>query len=109
MSCSVCLWLPLFCLLLGVLATNAWSEQVSVAGSTTVKPIMDKATQEYQKSHSDVKFVVGAGGTGQGVKLAGTGEVMIGMASRALKDKEKSQYPELVSTKIGLDGIVVRC
>ena len=78
-----------------------------MTGSTTVKPVVDKAVPEYQKTHADIQFAVGAGGTGQGVKLAGGGEVQIGMASATLKQEEKATFPDLVAKKIGLDGIAI--
>lgn len=83
------------------------AEQISVTGSPVVKSILDEASKEYQKSNPGVEFVIGVGGTDQGVKLAGQGEVQIGMASRFLKDNEKSQYPKLVEWKLGMDGTVV--
>jgi phosphate transport system substrate-binding protein len=88
-------------------ANVAFGDQISVAGSTTVKPIIDKAAEEYQKSHPGTQFAVGAGGSGQGIALAGKGEVQIGMSSRPLKDKEESEYPNLTSVKLGLDGIAI--
>jgi phosphate transport system substrate-binding protein len=81
--------------------------QLNIAGSTTVKPIVDKAAEAYQKLHPETQFAVGAGGSGQGIKLAGSGEVQIGMSSRDLKSEEKTQYPNLNSVKIGLDGIAI--
>jgi phosphate transport system substrate-binding protein len=85
----------------------AQGEQITAAGSTTVKPIVDKAAAEYQKGHPETQFAVGAGGSGQGVTLAGKGEVQIGMSSRSLKTEEKSQYPDLTPVKLGLDGIAI--
>lgn len=41
------------------------------------------------------------------VHLSGTGKVMIGMASRDLKDKEKTAYPDLIPIVVGLDGIAL--
>ena len=81
-------------------------EQIAIAGSTTVKPIVDQAVKVFGNNRADAEFVVGAGGSGQGVKLVGGGNIQIGMASRNLKDDEKAAYPDLVPTKIGLDGIV---
>jgi len=81
-------------------------EQIKIAGSTTVKPIVDQAVETFGKTHADAEFVVGAGGSGQGIKLVGAGNVHIGMASRNLNVAEKVEFPDLVATKIGLDGIV---
>ena len=105
-SCDLCLGIAVAVGFAGTVNLVS-AEQITVAGSTTVKPIVDKAVLEYQKTHADIQFAVGAGGTGQGVKLAGGGEVQIGMASRTLKPEEKAAFPDLVAKKIGLDGIAL--
>lgn len=81
--------------------------QITVAGSSTIRPIVEKAAKAFNKTHSDVKFVIGGGGSSHGVKSAASGNVLIGMASRNLKDKEKKQWPDLAPYKIGLDGIAI--
>ena len=91
-------------IVLGVLA-SASAGEVTIAGSSTVKPIIDKATKEFAGSHPDTKFVVGGGGSGHGVKAAAGGDVAIGMASRAMKDSERSSYPNVKPVKIAVDGI----
>jgi phosphate transport system substrate-binding protein len=88
-------------------ATAVEAGQITVAGSSTVKPVVEKASVQYKKAHSDVGFVIGGGGSSKGVKLAGEGKVMLGMASRSMKDKEKAEFPDLVPVKVGLDGIAV--
>lgn len=97
----------LCCALVVGLGATAVAEKITVAGSSTVKPIMAKATEAFTAKHPEVTFVVGGGGSGKGVSLSGTGAVMIGMASRNMKDKEKATYPELVPVKVGLDGIAI--
>ncbi|MBS3822062.1 MAG: solute-binding protein [Planctomycetes bacterium] len=81
--------------------------QITVAGSSTVKPVVDKAAAQYKESHSETSFAIGGGGSSKGVKLAGEGKVMLGMASRDMKAKEKEAYPDVVPTKVGLDGIAI--
>jgi len=83
------------------------AQQITVAGSTTVKPIVDEAVKEFGKKNAAVKFAVGAGGSGQGIQAAGKGEVQIGMASRGLKDKEKADFADLQSVRIGIDGVAL--
>ncbi len=82
-------------------------EQITVAGSSTIRPIVQKATAEFKKTHPDIKFVVGGGGSSHGVKSVATAQVIIGMASRNLKDKETAEWPDLVPTTIGRDGIAL--
>lgn len=95
----------IFSFMLAGFANSA--EKITTAGSSTVRPIVDKAAKAFKNTHPDVYFVIGGGGSSHGVKAAGTGEVNIGQASRNIKDKEMKAYPDLVPFKIGLDGIAV--
>lgn len=99
-------WVAVAGVLLAVSALQA-EEQITIAGSSTVKPIVEQAAKAFEKDHAGVKFVIGGGGSSKGVKLAGSGEVMIGMASRDIKDKEKAEFSDLAPVKIGLDGIAI--
>jgi phosphate transport system substrate-binding protein len=86
---------------------GAEDQRITVAGSSTVRPIVQKASEAFCKANPQVKFIIGGGGSGHGVKSAGTSKVKLGMASRDLKDKETKQYKDLVPIKVGLDGIAV--
>jgi phosphate transport system substrate-binding protein len=81
------------------------AKMLTIAGSSTVKPIAVAASPSFQKKHPGVQVTIGGGGSSNGVKNAAKGNVAIGMASRKLKDKEKSAYPDLVPTPIGQDGV----
>jgi len=83
------------------------AEKITTAGSSTIRPIVDKAAKDFKKTHPDVSFIIGGGGSSHGVKAAGSGEVNIGQASRNIKDKEMKAYPNIVPFKIGLDGIAI--
>jgi phosphate transport system substrate-binding protein len=87
----------------------AQADQLNIAGATTTKPLVEEASKDFIKTHPDVKFVVGIGGSARGIELAGKGEVQIGMSCRNPNDKEKGQYPDLKVTQIGIDanGIIV--
>jgi phosphate transport system substrate-binding protein len=80
-------------------------ERITVAGSTTVKPIADMAAVQFKQKHPGVDLMVGAGGSGRGISLISQGAVSIGMSSRPLKPEE--QAGDLVIHKIGLDGVVL--
>ena len=88
-------------------AQLAQAETITLAGSSTIRPIVKAAAKTFKKIHKDVKFVIGGGGSSVGVKSAGSGKVMIGMASRDMKDKEKAKYSDLVAHKIGVSGVAV--
>jgi len=55
----------------------------------------------------DVQIDVQGGGSSVGVKSAGEGTVDIGMASREIKDSEKTEFPELKIYTIARDGIAI--
>jgi phosphate transport system substrate-binding protein len=82
-------------------------ERILIAGSTTVKPVVDQGVALFKKLHPQVDAVVGAGGSGQGIRLVGTRAASIGMISRPLESQEKEQFPDLVTYTIGLDGVAI--
>jgi phosphate transport system substrate-binding protein len=81
-------------------------ERINIGGATTLVPVVKQAATQFQTSHSGVEIVVGGGGSSFGIEAVGTGKVQIGMASRDLKDEEKSKYGDLIVTAVGKDGIV---
>lgn len=82
-------------------------DKLAISGSTTVKPILERIAEPFKAEHAGVTIVVGGGGSSAGIKAVATGQVVVGSASRDLKDKEKAEWPELVATPIGRDGIAV--
>ncbi|MBU7022150.1 MAG: phosphate ABC transporter substrate-binding protein [Theionarchaea archaeon] len=93
----------------GLFGTGDRSEiqTLSVQGSTTVLPIVQKAAERYMDLHATVNIQISGGGSSVGVKSAGEGTVDIGMASRELKDAEKNEYPDLKVITIARDGIAL--
>ena len=78
---------------------------ISVAGSTSVNPLMELFVAEYAKVRSNVKFAVSATGSGDGIKGVPAGTCEIGMSSRELTPAEMGTgIDELV---IAIDGIAV--
>ncbi len=75
------------------------AEKITTAGSSTVRPIVDKASKAFKAIHPDVSFIVGGGGSSHGVKSVGNNEVNIGQTSRFIKDKEMKKFPNLVPFK----------
>lgn len=84
---------------------RAQSREVTVAGSTTVLPIVQAAAEEYKKTTPDVKVVVQGGGSSAGIEAVSTGTVDIGTSSRELKGPEAKGG--LVDTVIAFDAIAV--
>ncbi len=80
---------------------------ISIAGSTTVLPITQEAANKFMELHLKVGISVSGGGSGAGVKSAGSGEVDIGQSSRNIKDSEWLTYPDLVAFAIGKDSVAI--
>ena len=83
---------------------KALSGEISISGSTSVGPVMEKLAAAYMEKNKDVKISIEQNGSGAGIKAATEGVSDIGMSSRELKDSEKEK---LADTKIALDGVAV--
>jgi phosphate transport system substrate-binding protein len=82
-------------------------ETLSVTGSTTVLPIVQLTAEKYMDLHSTVNILVSGGGSSVGVKSVGEGTADMGMASRDMKDEEKTSYPDVKPIVVARDGIAV--
>jgi phosphate transport system substrate-binding protein len=77
---------------------------ITIAGSTSVAPVMNVLADEYKKLNPDVKIEIQESGSSAGIESAIQGAVEIAMSSRELKDDEAKT---LKSQTIALDGIAV--
>lgn len=77
---------------------------ITIAGSTSVAPVMNVLADEYKKLNPDVKIEIQESGSSAGIESAMQGAVEIAMSSRELKDDEAKT---LKSQTIALDGIAV--
>lgn len=80
---------------------------ISVSGSTTVQPISQEAANAFMKLYPKIQVSVAGGGSGAGIKAAGSGQVDIGESSRVITESEFLLYPKLVTTGIAKDSIAV--
>lgn len=78
--------------------------KISVAGSSSVSPVMEKLAEAYQKVNTNAKVEIQTSDSSAGMQAAMEGTCDIGMASRELKDKEASS---LTATTIAKDGIAI--
>ncbi len=85
--------------------TGQLSANIQLAGSTSVQPLAEELARVYMEKNPQVKIDVQGGGSSAGVKAAVEGVANIGMASRELKEDEKTSG--LVPTVIAKDGIAV--
>lgn len=77
---------------------------VTLAGSTSVAPLMIVLADQYKALNPDVKIEIQESGSSAGIQSAIEGAVDIAMSSRDLKDDEAKT---LQATQIALDGIAV--
>ena len=80
------------------------SGSVTVAGSSSVSPVMEKLAEAYMKLNGNVKIEIQTSDSTTGMTSAIDGVCDIGMASRELKDTEAEK---LTATVIAQDGIAV--
>lgn len=84
---------------------NGLTGRIVLAGSTSVAPVMETLADAYKEMYSGVEIEIQQTGSGAGITSTIEGACDIGMASRDLKDEEKSKGIE--QTQIALDGIAV--
>ena len=89
----------------GAFTSNGASGKIVVAGSSSVTPVMEKLLAAYQKVNTGAKIELQESDSTTGMTAAIDGTCDIGMASRELKDSEKSAG--LTNQVIALDGIAV--
>lgn len=81
------------------------SGKIVVAGSSSVSPCMEKLIEAYKKVNPNAEIELQTSDSTTGINMASEGTADIGMASRDLKDSEKSS--DLTATVIAKDGIAV--
>lgn len=80
------------------------SGTVTLAGSTSVAPVMNVLADKYKELNPNVKIEIQESGSSAGIESAIQGAVDIAMSSRELKDDE---LKTLKDETIALDGIAV--
>jgi phosphate transport system substrate-binding protein len=83
----------------------AFAGTLKVTGSTTLQPLATQWAAAFHKSHSSITVNVYGGGSGTGIKDAGSGTADIGMSSRELTQAEKDSG--LVPFEVARDAVVV--
>ena len=89
----------------GAFTSNGASGKIVVAGSSSVTPVMEKLLEAYHKANTGAKIELQESDSTTGMTAAIDGTCDIGMASRELKDSEKSAG--LTNQVNALDGIAV--
>lgn len=86
-------------------ASSGASGTVTVSGSSSVTPVMEKLKEAFAAVNANITVEVNMSDSTTGMTDAASGNCDIGMASRALKDSELSSG--ITGTQIALDGIAV--
>lgn len=81
------------------------SGKITLAGSTSVAPLMEVLAEGYKEINPDVEIEIQQTGSGAGIESAIAGTCDLGMSSRALTEDELAQG--LTVTEIATDGIAV--
>jgi phosphate transport system substrate-binding protein len=81
------------------------SGSITVAGSTSVQPLIEELAEAFMDKYPDVRIDVQGGGSSVGIQSAKDGITDIGASSRELKDSEKPY--NLHEFVIAKDGIAV--
>lgn len=89
----------------GAYKASCQKGKITIGGSSSVTPVMEKLKEAYVKLNPDVTIDVQQNDSSSGMRGAIDGIYDIGMASRDVKDSEKEAG--LTSIKIALDGIAV--
>lgn len=89
----------------GTYTASGKSGKVTVAGSSSVTPVMEKLAEAYKALNSDVTVEVQQSDSTTGVTSSIEGVCDIGMASRDLKDEETAKGAQ--GQVIAMDGIAV--
>lgn len=85
--------------------SNSSTSSITVSGSTSVGPLMEKEAEKFQEANSGMKVEINQLGSSAGIKDAINGTVQIGMSSRDLKEQEKAEG--LTEVEIAYDGIAI--
>ena len=80
------------------------SGKITVSGSTSVTPVMEKLKEAYEALNPEVTIEIQSPGSSAGIKASIDGTSDFGMSSRDLKDEESDQ---IKSDRIAVDGIAV--
>ncbi|RXI98386.1 PstS family phosphate ABC transporter substrate-binding protein [Anaerobacillus alkaliphilus] len=87
------------------------SGTIAIDGSSTVFPILEAVSEEYNLIQPNVKAPVGVSGTGGGFKRFVIGETDFSNASRPIKEEEaalaKENGVEYIELKLAFDGLSV--
>ena len=84
--------------------SNDGTVTITVSGSTSVGPLIEKIAEKYEEENSNISIEINQTGSSAGIKDAMDGISQIGMSSRDLKDEEAAKVK---ATVLAYDGVAV--
>jgi phosphate transport system substrate-binding protein len=93
-------------LLAASLSLACAAETIAVAGSSAMKPLIERCAKEFQAKNPGVEITVAAGGPTVGLQQLAEGKVQLATVSRDVKADEQAKIADLVVTPIAGDGLV---
>ncbi|MCX7841752.1 MAG: phosphate ABC transporter substrate-binding protein PstS family protein [Clostridia bacterium] len=83
------------------------SGTIKITGSTSVQPIFQSAADKLMAMNKGLSVTVAGGGSSVGLKDVASGSSNIGGYSTELSSSDRTTYPDVVDTKIAMDGIAI--
>ncbi len=90
---------------IGKYTSSHLSGKISIGGSSSVTPVVEKLKEEYQKLNPNVKIDLQQNDSTSGISGTIDGIYDIGLASRDIKESEKAKG--IIPLKIATDGIAI--
>lgn len=106
-ACSMLILCSVFSGFVGCSSNNsghAESGKISISGSTSIGPLMEKIAEDYERDNNGITIEINQVGSSAGIKDAKNKVSEIGMSSRELKEEERK---EVNGTVIAYDGIAI--
>jgi phosphate transport system substrate-binding protein len=82
------------------------AETIAIAGSSAMKPLIERCAKEFQAKNPGITITVAAGGPTAGLQQLAEGKVQLATVSREVKEEEKAKIADLAITPVAGDGIV---
>lgn len=86
----------------GLVGCGGNDNTITISGSTSVKPLMEKLANAYMESHDGVTIDVQGGGSGVGISDAQAGIVDLGMASEDVSGEDGITHIQIATDGIAL-------
>ncbi len=80
---------------------------ITIAGATTMQPMLQALTDEYTRRHPNVLFTLRGGGSSLGEEQVRDGQIQLGASTLFPPDVPTTEERTLVRVPIGVDGLAI--